>query len=962
MMMVRQPSVELLELFFQEVGSYLPQIRQGLDTLAAETQTTAALEELHRIFHNIKGASSQVRLDGLSRGAKVIETLLSELVERKEPIKMQLISALREAVVLLEELLTKQEMQLEDGDIFSARITELFADFDTSHIDDNDESAGDRGHYLSNDSNLQQECNLAIRSVLPLLQELAGCLSPDQADREKNVKIYGKLSQAVLTLAVANRDAGLVQQFELLKNFHFLLEKLRSGASSHLSEIPGLIEDFLQFLTVAYTYADTENSTAFIRVKEQMYGLHALLTTPELDESPGDLAEISAGSFDKDMFVSLQSSEESEMFLEELSDSLLVDEEIELSGQLPEAPEEISQELLPPQVEDEEEEALSEDQRILLEIFKSECEEHLIVINHSLNTLENEVKESCPLSHDLLETISVMRRSVHTLKGAAAMTGMNLTAKGAHSLEDLLDWLHDDAKEITPKEVQIIATGVDVIELLSQSNQTDESVHLDRIIKTIAEHLSLHAPPMPLEVFPSEEFAESIALDDGVDEETVVEPVADTEAFPEPEISTPLPMESGILRVKVDDLDELVGIEGELVVARGAMEKMLEEFTGTLLELDTVKENLRRKSQELESGFEVQSLYGFNPRADAQTTGTEFSEFDPIELDRYSQLNLIIRSLNEISVDVNSIHATLASLAGDISGQIGKQQLTMRLMQEKLMRIRMTPMSSLSRVLFRTVRETAKKLEKKANLVITGEDVYMDRFVWAKITDPLMHMLRNALDHGIEFPEQRLAAGKPESGTVRVAAEQRSRFVVLRISDDGAGIDIERIRESVKSGGLADNPEALSENDLLEFLFHPSFTTRQDVSTISGRGIGLDVVRKNIQDLRGSVQILNNPLQGVTFEIRIPFTLSVNRAIMVSVAGRVFAVPLQDIHQVKRFALNELEERDGIFVRQANEDVSNCQSWILFTTGKNGKKLLDKSGRRFSNSFQKRREAPRCVH
>jgi chemosensory pili system protein ChpA (sensor histidine kinase/response regulator) len=314
----------------------------------------------------------------------------------------------------------------------------------------------------------------------------------------------------------------------------------------------------------------------------------------------------------------------------------------------------------------------------------------------------------------------------------------------------------------------------------------------------------------------------------------------------------------------------------------------------------------------------VQSLYGFSPRQGDEAVGGDFSEFDPIELDRYSQLNLIIRSLNEISVDVNSIHATLMSLVGDFGGQVGKQQLTMRLMQEKLMRIRMTPMSSLSRMLFRTVRETARKLEKKASLVIIGEDVYMDRYVWTKITDPLMHMLRNALDHGIESPAERLAAGKPESGTIRLEADQRSRFVILRISDDGRGIDMARVKERIRSGGLAPDVEQLSEQELLEFLFHPSFTTRQDVGTISGRGIGLDVVRKNIQDLRGSVQLFTKPNQGVTFEIRIPFTLSVNRAVMVSVASRIFAVPLQDIQQVKRFAAGEVITDDGVFLRHGD--------------------------------------------
>ncbi|MBU1564777.1 MAG: Hpt domain-containing protein [Proteobacteria bacterium] len=919
MTMVRLPHAELLELFLQEVETYLPEIRQGLATLAVESPATATLDELHRLFHNIKGAASQVQLVDLSRGARIVETLLAELVEEGKPASAQLLAALHQTVDLFDKFIRKENVVPEDEEVLYSQIAMLFAEFSGNGSDNLFTDDVDNLHQGLNE---QQEYILATRSVLPLLRELAGYLSRDvSGGGDNNVKVYGKLSQAVMTLAAAGRAVGLHQQCLLMKDFHLLLEKLQSGAFCQLPDMPGLIEDFLRFLEAVYTYADPESSMTVRRVKDQLHGLYTLLEMSGMQTSMAVSATLET-RLEEDIFTAPEEQQdESVILLEELADTLLIEEQVEDSELSASIFEEPGQETHLQPEQELEEETISEDQQLLLDIFRSECEEHLIVVNHSLNVLEKEVKQPCPLSSYLRETVSVMRRAVHTLKGAAAMTGMNLTARGAHSLEDMLDWLHDDAAEITPEEVQVIATGIDVIEVLSQSAQTDESAHLNRLVETINGYLRFrtgrveHQDSEPEETGEEQVFVgdegEAWQADAGIDEETL----------PEPGMPANLPGESGILRVKLDDLDELVGIEGELVVARGAIEKMLEEFSDTLFELDTVKENLRRKSQELEAGFEVQSLYGFNPRPDDETTGSDFSEFDPIELDRYSQLNLIIRSLNEISVDVNSIHATLTSLAGDMGGQVGKQQLTMRLMQEKLMRIRMTPMSSLSRVLFRTVRETAKKLSKKANLVITGEDVYMDRFVWAKITDPLMHMLRNATDHGIETPEKRIAVGKPESGTIRVEADQRSRFVVLRISDDGGGIDIERVREKVRRGGLAKNPQALSEKELLEFLFHPSFSTRKDVSTISGRGIGLDVVRRNIQDLRGSVQLLNKPGQGVTFEIRIPFTLSVNRAVMVRVADRVFAIPLQDIQQIKRFALQDLEERDGVWLRVGDDVV-----------------------------------------
>lgn len=892
---------ELVELFMQEAASYIPGIRQSLATLAAEGQAPDALEELHRLFHTIKGAASQVEMTDLSRGARVVETFLSELIEEGRELSSQHLAALERITGLLSGVVDNYNSSPEIEEYFHAGVVAQFDDLAESAENELGRQT-DGAHRTVLEE--QQECLHAIRSIVPLLQELAGCLVPGEKGREDhNAMVYRKLSRAVAVFTTAVRAAGMDRQYQLMQDFQLLLSELRTGGMWRQPEVAGLIEDFFRFLEAVFTHSDPENSSTVHRVKDQLRAFHTLLAGTPSQTRTSEAAE-GEFAFDEEIFAAPEGDDESVILLEQLVDNELL-EETEESPEIPaDAPE-----------KEAEIEPVSEEQQLLQEIFRSECDEHLIVINRSLNTLEQQVEQPCSLTPDLRETVSVMRRAVHTLKGAASMTGMNLLAQGAHSLEDLLDWIHDDADEISPAEVRILATGIDVIELLSQSPAASGSAHLNRLVETIKEHLVKAADDYTTAGEPDE-----TSIPEALEETETA--AADRTASPEAvEMDEPaaLPGDSGVLRVRLDDLDELVSIEGELVVARGAVEKMLDEFGQTLIEFDNVKENLRRKSQELEAGFEVKSLYGFNPVAPGgpanESAESDFSEFDPIELDRYSQLNLIIRSLNEITVDINSIHATLALLAGDIRGQVSKQQLTMRLMQDKLMRIRMTPMSSLSRMLFRIVRETARKLNKKVNLVITGEDVYMDRFVWAKITDPLMHILRNAVDHGIESAEGRRAVNKPETATIRLEADQRSRFVVLRVSDDGGGVDLERIKAKLRSEGLVADPDALGENELIEYLFHPSFTTRWDVSTISGRGIGLDVVRKNIQELRGSVQLHNNPGKGVSFEFHIPFTLSVNRAAIVSAAGREFAVPLQDIQQVKRYRRSELETGDGLFLR-----------------------------------------------
>jgi chemosensory pili system protein ChpA (sensor histidine kinase/response regulator) len=846
--MAKSVKAELLEFFFLEVTSYIPAIRQGLDLLASDRAALTVIRELHRLFHNIKGAASQVQLFDVSNGAKVVETALDVLLEKERPISDSLLTALHKTVDLL--ILSSNDKNCflateQQGQNFHQRVVAIFTtcqDDDAAKGDQHDREKGRWQEYLPD-----------VHSIFPLLQDLAGWLTKDGSDIALDRVVYGKLAHAVSRLSATLLAADLQQQSRLMRDFHLLLEELSSPAIVPPPEMSGLVQDFLRFLEADFFRGDLANSTTVQRMLEQFDRLKTLLTEPA--QSPEDL-----------------------FFLDE---------------------------------------AVDEEQQLLMAIFSEECDEHFIVINQSLNHLEGKVNAPSLLTTELRKSISAMRRALHTLKGAASMTGVQLLAAGAHTLEDLLGWLYDEAEEILPEDVQLIATGIDVMEMLSQSPEATKSPRLDSVVADISTYLTSRSKRVGTEASATDQRVPTvIEAHDSARQPVFVDAAAQSE--PTDIDDTPddvtLPGDTGTLRVRMEDLDELVSIEGELVVSRGAMEKMVEAFHQTLVELENVKGNLRRKSQELELGFEVPSLHGLTPLpaqgGSGVPTAAGLTDFDPIELDRYSQLHLIIRSLNEISVDVNAIHASLASLAGDIGGQIGKQQLTMRLMQDKLMRIRMTPLSSISRVLFRTVRDTAAKLGKKASLRIRGEDVSMDRFIWAGITDPLLHILRNGVDHGIESAEVRAAAGKPEAGTITLHAEQRSRYVVLRIADDGGGIDWSRVREKISREGLAAKPETLGEKELLEYLFHPSFTTRKNITTLSGRGVGLDVVRQNIRNLRGSIQIDNTPGHGVAFEIHVPFTLSVNRAAIVSVAGREFAVPLQDILQVKRFLAAEMVHSD----------------------------------------------------
>jgi chemosensory pili system protein ChpA (sensor histidine kinase/response regulator) len=576
----------------------------------------------------------------------------------------------------------------------------------------------------------------------------------------------------------------------------------------------------------------------------------------------------------------------------------------------------------------------SDEEDILHEIFREECEDHLIVISRTLNSLEDQIVERIAFSAELRNDLGSMRRAVHTLKGAAAMVGYEQLAGCAHSLEDMLDWLHDHARQIDPADIRVIASAIDLIEHLSRQPNADNSGRLNELQTAIAAHLAGSQAVVAAASAESEIFSEQQERPADLSATVPVSPESDD---PEEQDITAahddegaLSPNSGNIRVKIENLDEIIRIEGELVVARSSMEGILNELTLSIAELQAAQAKLNRISQELESGFEVQSLYGFGPEAlpgqerTGRLSGGGFNEFDPIELDRYSQLNLIIRSLNELSVDVNSINAGMSGLTSELFGHIARQQLIMGAMQDKLMRTRMTPMSAVSRAFFRTVRNTASQLGKNVRLTVTGDDVFMDRFIWSKITDPLMHILRNCVDHGIESPAARRQKGKPEIASIRIEAQQLGSFVELRISDDGGGIDTGLLREKLRAARLVNNPENLTDEDLLPYLFHTGFSTKSEISQISGRGVGLDVVQKNIQELRGTVRVQTQAGQGTLFELRIPITLSINKAILVSAAERQYAIPLQDIVEVRRVAFSELTGEDaGLNWRQKHLPVKD---------------------------------------
>jgi chemosensory pili system protein ChpA (sensor histidine kinase/response regulator) len=362
------------------------------------------------------------------------------------------------------------------------------------------------------------------------------------------------------------------------------------------------------------------------------------------------------------------------------------------------------------------------------------------------------------------------------------------------------------------------------------------------------------------------------------------------------------------LRVRADLVDRFVNEAGEISIARSRIDGELRTARSSLLDLTENVIRLRNQLRELEIQAESQMQ---SRLAQAEVTR---AEFDPLEMDRYTRLQELTRLLAESVNDVSTVqHTLLRNLDGAESALNAQGRLT-RELQQSLMRVRMVPFASLAERLHRTVRQTAKELDRKANLDIRGGQIELDRSVLEKITGPLEHLLRNAVSHGIEDREHRLARKKAEIGQITLLLTQEGNEIAVEFADDGRGLDLDAIRQRALQAGLMSADAQVDDAQLVDMIFRPGFSTATEVSAIAGRGVGMDVVRNTIQSLGGRVEVDSMPGQGTRFRIFLPQSLVVMQAVLVGLGGRTYAIPSATVEQVMEVKTDALEK-----IRQSGE-------------------------------------------
>ena len=566
----------------------------------------------------------------------------------------------------------------------------------------------------------------------------------------------------------------------------------------------------------------------------------------------------------------------------------------------------------------------------ILEIFLEEAADLLEALDETVHSWSNE--------RDNPVYLDELQRLLHTLKGGARLAGLKNLDNLAHNFETLLiNAQHqqrpaDDGlmAEVQGYQDQLVRT-VDAVKLGGRPADADLSIPEHE-----AEPVAETAAPTTFE--PVEAVEDFSATDNNgdsaveleaeldMDDDGVIVPFVRSSA---PRSATPepgsMPMALGddveelpdvahsallrrgtgpqeVVKISAQLLEQLVNLAGETSIARSRSEEQVNEFVFALDEMQITVERLQEQVRRLDIETEAQVIH-----RQEQVENVGMEGFDPLEFDRYSLLQQLSRSLLESASDLVDIKNTLADKSRDMETLLVQQARINTELQEGLMRSRMVPFSRMVPRLRRIVRQIAGELGKQVDFYVNNAEGELDRTVLERIVAPLEHMLRNAVDHGVESPADRIAAGKSARGTIQLTLAREGGEIALTLNDDGRGIDLQAVRTKAIDRGLMAASANLSDHEVLQFILESGFSTAKHVTQISGRGVGMDVVASEIKQLGGSLDIDSSWGDGTRFTVRLPFTVSVNRALMVNVGGDIYAIPLNSIEGIVRVSPFELE-------------------------------------------------------
>lgn len=543
-----------------------------------------------------------------------------------------------------------------------------------------------------------------------------------------------------------------------------------------------------------------------------------------------------------------------------------------------------------------------------LESFTQLCEsiqeQANILASAELPTLAEQALKTWRRSHAL-----VMRGSTDKLPSSLEIESTILDSTTA-TVEPNGELLTDDDSTLDP-----LATSLELENLSAFELDSEESLELE--LQSAFDFDS------------TEEAIDTLILDNlqsaftaELPEPTTAEPQPQAKELPtvasEPTPSVNIEDIDKMVRVPVSQLQQFNTLFEQLVLNRNSINLRLQQFQDIVVLMGQRIAQMEESNTQLKQWYDRASLEGFLgetaaiPANSANTSSldaitkqsdrsneTASLRFDSLEMDRYTDIHLICQEQIETIVQLQEVATDIRLGIQEIDAAVRDLNYTTKSMQGNVTRTQMLPFAEAVKRFPRVIRDLNLQFDKQVELTITGQNTLLDRSVIEALSDPLMHLLRNAFDHGIEDPETRIAAGKSATGTIAIAATTQGTYSVITLTDDGGGISLDKIRDRAMQMGFSREEVArIPEAELLDFIFEPGFSTAKQVTELSGRGVGMDVVRTNLQEVRGDVRVATALGKGTTFTLKIPFTLSILKVAIIEQAGIIFAIPANSIREL----------------------------------------------------------------
>jgi chemosensory pili system protein ChpA (sensor histidine kinase/response regulator) len=540
--------------------------------------------------------------------------------------------------------------------------------------------------------------------------------------------------------------------------------------------------------------------------------------------------------------------------------------------------------------------------------------------------------------------VTELKRLLHTLKGGARMAGIRAMGDLSHQMESLLAGIESGEVVSEQDAIAVLQASLDELHRMREAAAAGKRIAPAAELIARARSVAAALPPVaaadagpavPEAIEPAPLAAGEPAVEPAAqaveppppqrgEEPSVAEvaapvppepsaPVPPAARFPEPPESAALPWtlpgrepappaeRHELARVSAELLDDLLNNAGEVSIFRARIEQQMTSVEFNLAELGRTVTRLREQLRKLEMETEAQIL--FKHQGDTEHR----ADFDPLELDRYSTIQQLSRALAESVSDVASLEGLLGNLNREAQNLLQQQGRVVADLQGGLMRTRMVPFQRHAQRLTRLVRQAAQEAGKRVELVVEGGTGELDRQVLERMLPPFEHMLRNAVVHGIEPPQERLARGKPEAGRIAVNLQRDGADVVIVVEDDGAGVNVDAVRAKARQTGLLPPDQDLSDEETLQLILEPGFSTADRLTQQAGRGVGMDVVATEVKKLGGGLFIESEPGRGTRFTIRLPFTLAITQALIVRVHDELYALPVATVEGVARLPRSEIE-------------------------------------------------------